>query len=189
MSACSGISSPAAFRVRVVPIRPQGMINGMNQLAFSLGEALARPLDEFPEDVKNYIDDVQLLATAIMSLSAQHGSNRFVRECLSHLDTHTTLVRFMRELPSKMQNLVQRIQRQWQPQSFTPSVLAYIQAVDKLMDDTERIFGQPGANHYVGEEIMRQLQHLQDEAIRGNVIPYHAHRRPDQGHGGRGRAD
>jgi len=140
MSARSGISSPAAFRVRLVPMQlPQGVINGMNQLSFSLGRARDQPLDEFPMEVQNYIDDIERLVSGMKSFSEKHGSNRSVREIMSQLDTHRTIVRFSRELPSKDQNIVQRIQRLWQPQNFTPTVLAYIQAVNKLMDDTERV--------------------------------------------------
>jgi hypothetical protein len=186
MSARPGILSSAglrSFRLRL----PEETRKGFEQIALRLGAAQKQPLDTFPENVKNYIDDVQKFATVVKRFIEQYGSNPHVREIISQLDTHMTLVRLMMELPSNMQNPVQRIHRQWQPQDFTPSVLAYIQTVEKLMDDTERVFGQPGANDYVGEEIMRQLQHLQDEAIRGKVIPYQAyhgqgHRRPDQGH-------
>jgi hypothetical protein len=193
MSARSGISSPAAFRVRLDPIQlPQGVINGMNQLSFSLGRARDQPLDEFPMEVQNYIDDIERLVSGMKSFSEKHGSNRSVREIMSQLDTHRTIVRFSRELPSKDQNIVQRIQRLWQPQNFTTAVLVYIQAVDKLMDDTVRVFGQQGANHYVGEEIMSHLQHLQDEALDHKVIPYQAYRgqrRPDQGYQAQRRPD
>ena len=194
MSASSGNLYLVNLSNGFVRLHCEEMKNGLKQIAVNLGDARARPLDEFPKDVKNYIDDVEQFLAAVKHFSEQYGSNRHVVAILYELDTHITLVRYDRELPSNMQNPVHRIHRQWHPRDFTPSVIAYIHKVDLLMDDTERVFGQLGANDYVGEEIMHHLQRLQDETMRGKVVPYQGQphrgqsqgRRPDQGHPPRG---